>query len=126
MTPFSNTSLPSQRNAGGSVCGISSPTRPGIRHYSDHDFPNSPFAENVWPVHSLREEIAFFKRDPPLFKPGTFYLYSSNAVNLLQGVIKSASGDGFEAYMREHVWEPAGMLSTAFDVPTITKVAKTT
>ena len=32
-------------------------------------------------------------------------------------MIEKASGVGFEAYMRRYVWEPAGMVSSSFDVP---------
>lgn len=87
----------------------------GIRHYRDNDFGGD--YENMRPVASLEEGIKVFKDDPLLFKPGEYYSYSSYAVNLLQGVVEKASGQGFEDYMRQHVWSPAGMFSTAFDIP---------
>lgn len=87
----------------------------GIRHYRDDDFGGD--RENLRPVASLEEGIKVFKDDPLLFKPGEFYSYSSYAINLLQGVVETASGLGFEDYMRRHVWSPAGMYSSAFDVP---------
>lgn len=89
----------------------------GIRHYRDTDFPDSKGNENMKPVASLEEGIRIFKDDPLLFKPGEYYSYSSYAVNLLQGVVEKAGGMSFEDYMRRHVWSPAGMLSTAFDIP---------
>ncbi|MFP5288343.1 MAG: serine hydrolase domain-containing protein, partial [Thermoanaerobaculia bacterium] len=89
----------------------------GIRHYRSTDFPDSPDNENRKTVASLEEAIRIFKDDPLLFKPGERHLYSSYAVNLLQGVIESASGLAFEEYMRKFVWSPAGMLHSAFDVP---------
>ncbi|HEX6904142.1 MAG TPA: serine hydrolase domain-containing protein [Thermoanaerobaculia bacterium] len=87
----------------------------GIRHYRGTDFGGDN--ENMRPVASLEEGIKVFKDDPLLFKPGEYYSYSSYAVNLLQGVVEKASGQGFEDYMRQHVWSPAGMFSTSFDVP---------
>lgn len=87
----------------------------GIRHYLGTDFGGDD--ENMRPVASLEEGIKVFKDDPLLFKPGEYYFYSSYAVNLLQGVIETASGLGFEDYMTRSVWSPAGMFSTAFDVP---------
>src|SRR5581483_1925044 len=66
---------------------------------------------------SLDDGIAIFKNDPLLFKPGAYYFYSSYAVNLLQGVIEKAGGMPFEDFLRQHVWAPAGMLSTALDRP---------
>jgi serine beta-lactamase-like protein LACTB, mitochondrial len=89
----------------------------GIRHYRRTDFPESAVNENVKPFASFEESLRIFKDDPLLFKPGEFYSYSSYAVNLLQGVIESASGMKFEEYLRQHVWSPAGMSSTQFDVP---------
>jgi CubicO group peptidase (beta-lactamase class C family) len=89
----------------------------GIRHYRDTDFPLSEDNENTRPVSTVEEAIRVFKDDPLLFRPGELYLYSSYAVNLLQWVVESASGAAFEDYMRSSVWIPAGMLSTAFDLP---------
>jgi serine beta-lactamase-like protein LACTB len=90
----------------------------GIRHYRSTDFPTGLAEENVRPFRSFDEAIRIFKDDPLLFKPGTYYFYSSYAVNLLQGVIEKVSGLSFEDYMIRNVWGPAGMLRTAFDVPT--------
>jgi CubicO group peptidase (beta-lactamase class C family) len=89
----------------------------GIRHYWKTDFPDSVDNENLKPVATLEEGIRIFKDDPLLFKPGERYFYSSYAVNLLQGVIETAGGSPFEDYMRKHIWEPAGMLNSAFDRP---------
>lgn len=89
----------------------------GIRHYNDDDFEKTGGNENMLPVASFEAAIAIFKDDPLLFKPGSFFSYSSYAVNLLQGVVEKAAAGGFEDYMRDNVWEPAGMLHTSFDVP---------
>ena len=35
----------------------------------------------------------------------------------MQGIVEAASGLGFEEYLRQNVWEPAGMLRTSFDRP---------
>jgi CubicO group peptidase (beta-lactamase class C family) len=91
--------------------------RSGIRHYRDSDFADTPGEENMKPYASLAEAIKLFKDDPLLYKPGEFSSYSSYATNLLQGVIETAGGQPFEEYMRAKVWGPAGMASTAFDVP---------
>lgn len=89
----------------------------GIRHYRRTDFPDSVDNENMKPVANLEEAIRIFKDDPLLFQPGERYFYSSYAFNLLQGVIETASGLGFEEYMRKNIWNPAGMFHSAFDVP---------
>lgn len=89
----------------------------GIRHYRRTDFPDSVDNENMKPVANLEEAIRIFKDDPLLFQPGERYFYSSYAVNLLQGVIETASGLAFEEYMRRFIWTPAGMFHSAFDIP---------
>lgn len=89
----------------------------GIRHYRDSDSPHGLHGENVQPFAEMGEAYALFRDDPLLYEPGTHHSYSSYAVNLLQGVIESASGMDFEAYMRASVWGPAGMLRTQFDRP---------
>lgn len=88
----------------------------GIRHYRNDDFGPQRIKEKMH-YDSLEAAIEIFKNDSLLFRPGEYYLYSSYASNLMQGVIETVTGVGFEEYLRKNVWEPAGMLSTAFDVP---------
>ncbi|MDX1643483.1 MAG: serine hydrolase domain-containing protein, partial [Thermoanaerobaculia bacterium] len=89
----------------------------GVRHYGESDFPDeSDFDMNWKPYASLAEAITIFAADPLLFEPGTFYRYTSYGANLLQGVVETGSGMGFEEYLRRRVWQPAGMLQTALDV----------
>lgn len=90
----------------------------GVRHYLRKDFPDSIDNENMKPYKSWQDGIAIFANDPLLFEPGKYYFYSSYAVNLLQGVVEAASGMPFEDYLRGHVWTPAGMTHTGFDIPT--------
>jgi len=89
----------------------------GIRHYKDTDFQGTPADENVRRYASIEDAIAIFKDDPLLFPPGKYYSYTSYGVNLLQAVVEKGSGKPFEAYMRESVWNPAGMDSTQFNLP---------
>ena len=88
----------------------------GIRHYKDGEFGPYGLYE-ARHFDDINEAIEHFRDDPLLFEPGTLYWYSSHAFNLLQGVVETASGLTFEEYMRRYVWEPAGMSSSSFDVP---------
>jgi CubicO group peptidase (beta-lactamase class C family) len=88
----------------------------GLRHYRVHDFPGPDWEENHHPYASLAEAIGIFKDEPLLFRPGEFYFYTSYGVNLLQGVVESASGQAFGDYLREHVFAPAGMTRSSLDV----------
>jgi len=89
----------------------------GIRHYGDDDFPHGLDGENVHPAASFEAAIPVWAGEPLRFPPGTLYLYSSYAVDLLEGVVEKASGSDFEEYLRGHVWAPVGMLATEFDRP---------
>jgi len=88
----------------------------GIRHYRDGEFGPHGLLE-MRHYDSIEEAIEIFAKDPLLFRPGSLWSYSSHAYNLLQGVIEKASGKKFEAYMLDHVFLPAGMLASSFDVP---------
>jgi CubicO group peptidase (beta-lactamase class C family) len=88
----------------------------GIRHYKDGEFGPQQIKEKMH-YNSLQEGIEIFKDDTLLFEPGKYWFYSSYASNLMRGIIETVTEMGFEAYLKKHVWEPAGMLSTAFDVP---------
>jgi serine beta-lactamase-like protein LACTB len=83
----------------------------GIRHYKAGEM------ESLTPYDSVADAIKIFKDDPLLFTPGTKYSYSTYAFNLLEGVVESASGLTFEAYLQEHVWNPAGMAHTYLEHP---------
>jgi CubicO group peptidase (beta-lactamase class C family) len=54
-------------------------------------------------------------REPLQFTPGTGYLYSSYAYLLLAGIVEQASGLSYEGWLREKVFGPAGMMSSALD-----------
>ncbi len=89
----------------------------GIRHYRQADFRDGVRGEIVRSFDTFEDAISLFREDPLLYSPGEFYHYTSYGVNLLQGIIERVSGLPFEEYMRRHVWGPAGMLQTSFDVP---------
>ncbi len=83
----------------------------GIRHYRPGEMAN-PVAYG-----SIAGAIRIFKDDPLLFTPGTKYSYSTYAFNLLAGVVETTSGVTYEAYLREHIWGPAGMSATRLEHP---------
>lgn len=53
-------------------------------------------------------------RMPLEFPPGSRAQYSSPGYTLLAGIIERASGKTFEAYLRNNLFEPAGMTNTRF------------
>lgn len=88
----------------------------GIRHYREDDFGPRGLQE-MRHYDDFSEATKIFRGDSLMFEPGTYYSYSSYATNLMHGIVESVTDEGFEEYLKRHVWEPAGMLSTQFDVP---------
>lgn len=82
----------------------------GIRHYKSRDELASTrrFAR-------LEEGLAFFKDDPLLFDPGTRYQYTTFGYTLLGCAVEKAAAMPFMEYLRQHVFEPAGMASARDD-----------
>ena len=89
---------------------------PGIRHYNGREFGPYGLLE-MRHYGEFEKATELWRDDPLLFEPGTYWLYSSHAMNLMHGIVESVTGMNFEAYCRKCIWEPAGMLSTSFDVP---------
>lgn len=87
----------------------------GIRHYGGPRNEEELF--NTVHYGSIVDALDIFKSDPLLFKPGTARLYSTFGYNVLGCVVEGASGTDFLSYMRESVFEPAGMASTRDDDP---------
>ena len=49
--------------------------------------------------------------------PGTAHFYSNAGYSLLAAVVELASGQSYEAYLREHLLLPAGMKETGYRAP---------
>lgn len=84
--------------------------RSGIRHYR-----NEAEVHQTKHYQQLEEALEIFRDDPLLFEPGTKIQYSTFAYTVLGVVIARASGKPFPAYMREHVFRPAGMENSRED-----------
>lgn len=87
----------------------------GIRHYGGPHNEEELF--NTVHYKSVVEALDIFKDDPLQFEPGTAYQYSTFGYNVLGCVVEGASGKDYLTYMRENVFEPAGMTSTRDDDP---------
>lgn len=49
---------------------------------------------------------------PPNFQPGERFEYSNAAYSLLASIIEKVSGESFEKYMKENIFQPLGMNSS--------------
>lgn len=61
--------------------------------------------------------IRDFLATPLVAKPGAEYHYSNGGYSLLAAIIEDVSGMPYERFMRERLFEPAGMRDTTYRVP---------
>jgi len=78
----------------------------GIRHYRGLEMLSKKRYETV------EAALGIFKDDALEFKPGAKYRYSSYAYNMLAAVVEKTSGKSFRQYLREKIFEPAGMTAS--------------
>jgi CubicO group peptidase (beta-lactamase class C family) len=88
----------------------------GTRHYNGVEFGPHGLLR-LRHFDDFEEATRLWRDDPLVFEPGTAWMYSSHAHNLQHGIVEAASGMTFEEYLKRHVFEPAGMMATQFDVP---------
>lgn len=65
-----------------------------------------------------REALLKKVLDAPLAaKPGTSFEYSNEGYSLAAMIVERVSGQGYEAFLREHLFLPAGMKDTGYQIP---------
>jgi len=83
------------------------------------EFTKLPIGAQFWrgtPVKSLALFADGLATMPLVAQPGTRWSYSV-ALDLLGRVIEVVSGRPFDAFLKERIFDPAGMTSTFFQVP---------
>jgi D-alanyl-D-alanine carboxypeptidase len=63
-------------------------------------------------IRTLRDYLPLFVNEPPQFEPGTRNAYSNAGYVVLGLLIERLSGEDYFTYVREHIFEPAGMTRT--------------
>lgn len=66
-------------------------------------------------AETSRKEATNLAFDAKLeFSPGTKYLYSDTGYGLLAAIVEIVSGQPFQVYLQEHLFNPVGMIHTGF------------
>lgn len=83
--------------------------------------PNDPVDQayqkaDLWGAKDLDEFIAKVAALPLKFEPGEQWHYSI-AVDVTGLVVQRLSGQSFDAYLKEHIFDPLDMKDTFFEVP---------
>jgi hypothetical protein len=63
-------------------------------------------------LRTLQDYVKLYGNRGPQFEPGSRWEYSNYGFVLLGLVIEKASGENYYDYVRQHIYEPAGMTST--------------
>ena len=63
-------------------------------------------------LKTIGDYVELYGNRGPKFEPGTQWEYSNYGFILLGAIIEKVSGQGYYDYVREHIYQPAGMTST--------------
>lgn len=66
-------------------------------------------------LRTLQDYVKLYGKRELKFEPGSKWEYSNYGFILLGVIIEKVSGQGYYDYVREHIYVPAGMTSTASD-----------
>ena len=61
---------------------------------------------------TVRDFMAIVEKQKPAFEPGTRWQYSNSGFMLLGAIVEKVSGRSYFDYVREHLYQPAGMTDT--------------
>jgi CubicO group peptidase (beta-lactamase class C family) len=86
----------------------------GIRHYN-HDGKGDIPDDSAKHFASMEESLKIFAADPLVAKPGTKFHYSTYGYTVLGCVLEGATGEKYVDYVKENIFEPAGMEETRDD-----------
>ena len=75
-------------------------------------FWNQRFLATLPDIRSVNDYIVLFQDDSLLFEPGTGEAYSNGGYVILGAIIERVSGKSYHDYLRDHVFDPAGMTET--------------
>ena len=89
-------------------------TKVTIHHLLTHtggtgDIFGPDFDANRQELRTLGDYVELYGRRGPEFEPGSTWSYSNYGFVLLGAVIEQVTGQSYYDYVREHIFEPAGM-----------------
>ena len=80
------------------------------------DYQSSEYQKRRWSLDGLSDHYRFFASQPLRFDPGKGWGYSNAGFLLLGLIVERVTGQSYTGYVTEHVFKPAGMNESGFDV----------
>lgn len=90
--------------------------------FDENDYLDGLYRKKLWgwlekqPSPTLKDAVQAIARLPLRFHPGTAYHYSF-AIDVLGYLVEVISGETFDQFLRQRIFEPLGMPDTDFWVP---------
>jgi CubicO group peptidase (beta-lactamase class C family) len=76
--------------------------------------PRKPADLYVKRDHTLAEAVALYATEPLEFEPGTKWAYCNVGIDTLGRIIEVVSGQSYESFLKQRVFDPLGMPDTCF------------
>lgn len=91
-----------------------------VRHLLNHSsgiaaYKNADEVESQIEYETLADALTIFKHRALVAIPGTSFNYTTYGYVVLGRIVESVSGQDYEAYMRENIWEVADMTNTQIE-----------
>jgi CubicO group peptidase (beta-lactamase class C family) len=102
----------------GSNCAGVMPHRPiNIEDLMTHTSGLVASFDGKTPPTTLAEQVVQGAESTLLFEPGTKWNYSNLGISVLGRIVEIISHKPFDQYLKEHIFDPLGMVDTGFVVP---------
>ncbi|MBK9010536.1 serine hydrolase [Novosphingobium sp.] len=87
----------------------------GVRWNEDYEDPKSDVAmfNNAEPEPGMDATVSYMRKLPRAHPPGEVWHYNTGETNLVGVLVSSATGKPLAQYLKEKIWQPAGMEAPA-------------
>ena len=94
-----------------------------MNHTGGFPFEVPTKSKKGWPALSLQDTAKEAAAQPLLFEPGTGEKYSNTGIDIGAAVVEKVTGQKWDEFVRERVFEPLGMKDSTFN-PTDEQLAR--
>jgi CubicO group peptidase (beta-lactamase class C family) len=104
----------------GDILTLRRPTRPiRVRDLLTHTSGMAPIPPGLAELYAQRnrtlaEGVLAFSQQPLEFEPGSRWAYSNTGIDTLGRILEVESGQPYEEFLKQRIFEPLGMVDTCF------------